>query len=261
MGDCTPIRSMIGKRIAEARANLGLSQADLAQKTGFGKTRISNWETGFRSPKLEESKILERCLGVPAPYLLGLTHRIEMDHSASPSFSTPAFPLIPIYTEQDIAGLLQATRSQDLSKDMVSTATEKRTHHPTYDNQGLHSQSAPIPPYHGQYLPLMHHQQNLVKKRAFAFQLLDNSMAPEYRKQDIIVCDPTTKPRHNDSVLAFIYDSHDVVFRKYFVDTSDSQHQTIQLIPSHPDWFSYTVNTPDNLVILGVKTDTQRIFS
>ena len=221
MGDCTPIRSMIGKRIAEARANLGLSQADLAQKTGFGKTRISNWETGFRSPKLEESKILERCLGVPAPYLLGLTHRIEMDHSASPSFSTPAFPLIPIYTEQDIAGLLQATR----------------------------------------YLPLMHHQQNLVKKRAFAFQLLDNSMAPEYRKQDIIVCDPTTKPRHNDSVLAFIYDSHDVVFRKYFVDTSDSQHQTIQLIPSHPDWFSYTVNTPDNLVILGVKTYTQRIFS
>lgn len=230
MDGCISIRSTIGKRIAEARTNLELSQGDLAQKTGFGKTRISNWETGFRTPKLEESKVLEKFLGVPAPYLLGLTNSKETTPSSPQSLYPHAFPSIPIYTEQDIIQRALAPNSES-PKDTNTV------------------------------LPLLHHQKNLVEKKAFAFQLLDNSMAPEYRKNDIIVFDPTVKPRHNDHVLALVRDSHEVIFRRYFMDNSQSQHPIVKLIPNHTDWFDYSINNSDDIVILGVKSDTQRVFA
>lgn len=233
MSDCISIRSTIGKRIAEARTNLSLSQADLAQKTGFGKTRISNWETGFRTPKLEESKILEKFLGVPAPYLLGLTHSKTTDPQPPQSPYPHTFPAIPIYTEQHVI-------QKAISGSYIATNAHADDSH---------------------YLPLLNHQKHLVDKQAFAFQLLDDSMAPEYRKNDIIVFDPTAKPRHNDTILAFIPSNQEVIFRKYFVDNSQNQQHSVKLIPHHTDWFSYTIHAPEDIVILGVKTDTQRVFS
>lgn len=233
MSDCTSIRATIGKRIAEARTKLSLSQAELAQKTGLGKTRISNWETGFRTPKLEESKILEKFLGVPAPYLLGLTNSQKEEPRMIQSLYPHSFPAIPIYTEQSIA---------------------------QQDNIGCRGTSnTPATDY--QYLPLLNHQKHLMDKQAFAFQLLDSSMMPEYRKNDIIVFDPTAKPRHNDNVLALIHATQEIIFRKFFIDNSQPQHPIVKLIPHHADWFSYAINNPEEVIILGVKVDTQRVFS
>lgn len=45
------INKYVGTKIKEYRKDFGLSQEELAQKIGVGKTTISNYEVGIRSPK------------------------------------------------------------------------------------------------------------------------------------------------------------------------------------------------------------------
>lgn len=45
------INKYVGTKIKEYRKYFGLSQEELAQKIGVGKTTISNYEVGIRSPK------------------------------------------------------------------------------------------------------------------------------------------------------------------------------------------------------------------
>lgn len=43
-------RKKFGKRISEARKQIGLTQEQLSIKTGFSQNTISNWENGNREP-------------------------------------------------------------------------------------------------------------------------------------------------------------------------------------------------------------------
>lgn len=45
------INKYVGSKIKDYRKSFGLSQEDLAKKIGVGKTTISNYEVGIRSPK------------------------------------------------------------------------------------------------------------------------------------------------------------------------------------------------------------------
>jgi transcriptional regulator with XRE-family HTH domain len=56
------------KKIREAR---GLSQADLAKKTGLQPAAVSHFETGNRSPSFDNLRKLSDALGVSVDYLLG----------------------------------------------------------------------------------------------------------------------------------------------------------------------------------------------
>ncbi len=53
----------LGKAIRERRKQIGLTQAQLAEKTGFGRVRISEWESG-ETPGIEARSIakLEQAL-------------------------------------------------------------------------------------------------------------------------------------------------------------------------------------------------------
>lgn len=59
-----------GRRIAEARANSGLSQAALATKIGVSSGAISQWETGRAVPEAEKFTALADALGVEPSWLL-----------------------------------------------------------------------------------------------------------------------------------------------------------------------------------------------
>lgn len=62
--------TVVGRRIREARELRHLSQADLAQALGRTPTSISYWESGQRSPGLEEIVRLAEVLGVEPAELL-----------------------------------------------------------------------------------------------------------------------------------------------------------------------------------------------
>lgn len=54
----------IGDKIAQARKSAGLNQPELAQKMGWGQSRLSNYERGQRQPKLEDLKAISCALGI-----------------------------------------------------------------------------------------------------------------------------------------------------------------------------------------------------
>jgi len=61
---------MIKDEIREIRLFLGLSQADLAQRTGLKPAAISHYETGEREPSMENLVKLCKGLGVSPDRLL-----------------------------------------------------------------------------------------------------------------------------------------------------------------------------------------------
>lgn len=60
-----------GERLRKVREDKGLSQSDLAHKTGFQPSAISHFESGRRSPSFENLKRLADALSVTIDFLLG----------------------------------------------------------------------------------------------------------------------------------------------------------------------------------------------
>lgn len=59
------------ERLRAARDRRGVSQADLAAKSGFEPSAISHFESGRRSPSFENLRRLADALNVSTDYLLG----------------------------------------------------------------------------------------------------------------------------------------------------------------------------------------------
>lgn len=60
-----PIRTWIGPRIREIRESLGLTQIELAARSGIGQTVLSKYERGLREPPLSQLERIARGLGLP----------------------------------------------------------------------------------------------------------------------------------------------------------------------------------------------------
>jgi transcriptional regulator with XRE-family HTH domain len=58
-------------RLRQTRESRGLSQAELASKTGMQPAAISHFETGQRSPSFENLRKLADALSISVDYLLG----------------------------------------------------------------------------------------------------------------------------------------------------------------------------------------------
>ena len=71
-----------GQRLRKEREEKGLSQTELAEKTGLQPSAISHFELGRRSPSFENLRILADALSVTIDYLLG---RQSAPESAGPA--------------------------------------------------------------------------------------------------------------------------------------------------------------------------------
>lgn len=69
-------------RLKAVRESRGLSQSDLAEKTGLQPSAVSHFETGGRSPSFENLRRLADALSVTTDYLVG--------RDASPNVAGPA---------------------------------------------------------------------------------------------------------------------------------------------------------------------------
>ncbi|AEI71141.1 hypothetical protein [EBPR siphovirus 5] len=67
------IAKTIGNRLAELRAERGLTLQDVADRTGLSKTHVWELEAGrTRNPSIDTAVRLARALGVSLDYLTGI---------------------------------------------------------------------------------------------------------------------------------------------------------------------------------------------
>jgi transcriptional regulator with XRE-family HTH domain len=215
------IKQEIGLRIQEARKKNKMSAVDLSKLTGFNKSRISNWENGRRTPGLDEAKILEDALRVPAAYLLCM----DFDDA-----------------------LIQKFRL--IEKDYFYKI-------PLYDIGNLNNGFLETP---NNWIPIPHHLETLLSPQIFAFQLNDYSMGDLYKKNDIIILEKDVSPIHGDYILLKINTSNTILFRKIYIDDSPMDNPINKFCALNNDWPEITTSSDTQFTILGVMKNHLTIF-
>ncbi|HHT9922948.1 TPA: helix-turn-helix domain-containing protein [Legionella pneumophila] len=213
------IKLEIGTRILEARKKNRISAVELSNITGFSKSRISNWENGRRTPSLEDAKILEDALGVPASFLLCM----DLDESLARKLKLLAkdlFYKIPLYSISDLSN--------------EETQPSK-------------------------WLPIPSNLESLISDNSVAISLIDESMAPIFKINDIVIIEKESKPNHGDYVVLKIHNNQ-VLFRKIYFDNSSLENPKINFYPLNENWPLITSTNPEQFQILGTHKQKLTIF-
>lgn len=74
------------ERLVKARKMRGLSQEELAEKSGLKAAAVSHFETGARKPSFDNLRKLADALDVTSDYLLGRTEDMEGFAEADAAF-------------------------------------------------------------------------------------------------------------------------------------------------------------------------------
>lgn len=74
----------VGVRIRIARTAANLKQEDVARKLGISKSNISEWETGKRSPGIDQMEDIAEALNTTSSYLLGFDNLHSFSTELSP---------------------------------------------------------------------------------------------------------------------------------------------------------------------------------
>lgn len=72
---------LLGSRLREARRKAGLTQSELGNKVGVGKSAICSYEKETRNPTLDTIYDLVEVLGVSADYLIGIDVIAQIDET------------------------------------------------------------------------------------------------------------------------------------------------------------------------------------
>lgn len=79
---------LVGSRLRDARKGMHLTQEELGNLIGVGKSAICCYEKESRNPTVESIVDLIEVLGVTADYLLGTDHIVESDSDDTPKYRT-----------------------------------------------------------------------------------------------------------------------------------------------------------------------------
>jgi len=71
MSESSPRSDVFCQRLRAAREYRGLTQGELAQRTGLQPSAVSHFETGVRKPSFDNLRLLADKLDVTTDYLLG----------------------------------------------------------------------------------------------------------------------------------------------------------------------------------------------
>jgi transcriptional regulator with XRE-family HTH domain len=99
-------------RLRDARLEKGLSQAELAQKTGLQPSAVSHFESGRRAPSFDNLRVLADALGVTTDHLLGRESR--------PGMAGPTAAKLFRRAEQ------LSSRDQEILAEFAETLAKKR---------------------------------------------------------------------------------------------------------------------------------------
>lgn len=176
------IKKEIGKRILEARKAMGLTLKELGELTGgLKQTRLTNWEQGTRTPGPEEIKLLAQALDVSPAFLMCLSD--EKQYKEAKSFSQ----LIPLLDHNQACNAklhIKAIQEQKESNDLV-------------------------------YISVSTVLLAELSVNAFALKILDDSMTPEFKLNDVLIVDCSVSPKPSDYLVVKISGSPEVVVCQY----------------------------------------------
>lgn len=207
------IKEKIGQRIKDERKAKGLTRKALAELTGELKiSRINNYERGDRTPGPTEIKLLADALEVSAPYLMCLTDSREGKIAKSPGIGA-LVPILDYKQATDPASCIQKI------KEDVDTKVE--------------------------FVPVSTAVSDSIGKNAFALQIQDESMIPEFRVNDVLIVDLDTNPKPGDFVVALIEGEQEVIVRKYKQLSASKEARQYELIALNEDWADILVDSKE----------------
>lgn len=61
----------VEEKLKECRERKGMTQQEVAEKSGYSRSSIINWEKGLRTPDANVLKTLAQVLGTTVAYLMG----------------------------------------------------------------------------------------------------------------------------------------------------------------------------------------------
>lgn len=110
--------SNTSKRLKELMSLKNLRQVDIAEKTGLGKSAISQYVSGKITPKQDKVYILADGLNVSPAWLMG--YDVPMDRSSRESFNNSN----GYYTDPETAELAEKLRTDPDMKILFSAAKD-----------------------------------------------------------------------------------------------------------------------------------------
>lgn len=165
----------VGRRIREARKNMGLSGAELARRVGVSRNAVSKWERDQSLPETETVMKLAEVLGVPAIRLSPYG-----GDSVTPILKRSLTVRVPMLQWEELddwaGGKLDMTADVDRQYIQADIDTDENS---------------------------------------IALRIKDESMTPEFRVNDTILIDPSDSPQDGDCVLVRIAKTNQTVFRYY----------------------------------------------
>lgn len=104
----------IGDVIRSLRIEKGLTQEELGEHLNCGKTAISNWETGFREPKIKYKEALCNFFDIDYNYLMGMSN---VKKNILKSINEVKIPLHKSDIESPIVGFISFSDANILNSD------------------------------------------------------------------------------------------------------------------------------------------------
>lgn len=206
------IKKEIGKRILEARKAKGLTLKALGELAGgLKQTRLTNWEQGVRTPGPEEIKLLAQALDVSPAYLMCLSDEVQFKEAKNPS------RLIPLLDyRQACEAKLHTGEETSGGKVFISVSTALQPE---------------------------------LSMDAFALRVMDGSMLPEIKINDVLVIEPTILPEPSDFVVVNISGKPDAVICQYKKLSYTSTE--FELLTLNDNWPNIKMNDNFNIKIIG----------
>lgn len=214
------IKERIGQRIMNERKAKGLTRKALAELTEDLKvSRINNYERGERTPGPEEIKQLAKALKISPAFLMCLS-----DDKGGKLIPAPGLgALIPILTHQQACN--PAASIEQLKSD---TSTQKIN-----------------------FVPISEELATKLSENAFALEIKDESMIPEFRIGDTLVISPNTKVKPGDFVVAKLEDEDEVIIRKYKQLSAGKEAEEFELVALNSDWADIEIHNSYQCQLIG----------
>lgn len=225
--------SNFAERFREAREATGLSQRAFAKKIGVTGATISNWESGVTDPDNIRAALLELAAGV-----LGK-------------------PVAYLRTGKDRREVAEAPPGLALADDSVRTLPVISYVQAGYGKGAVDAYAL------GQGSEQIGVDRDIAAdlgRLAFALTIEGESMMDEFRPGDLVIIDPSVKPRPGDFVVAKVDSDESATFKKYRARGVDPATgiELFDLVPSNPDWPTVSVGPGNPGQIIGTMMEHRR---
>ncbi|HAT7052194.1 S24 family peptidase [Legionella pneumophila serogroup 1] len=221
------IKEKIGQRIRLERTAKGLTRKALAELTDTLKvSRINNYERGERTPGPEEIKQLATALEVSPAFLMCLSDDKHGKLKKMPGLGV----LIPILNYEQ--AIEPEVYIQQVKKEEYSEKVN--------------------------LIPVSSSLSERLSENAFALEVKDESMAPEFKINDILIIEPTISPSPGDFVVVKSNSYDEVIIRKYKQLSVSKINHKFELIAHNSDWPNIQIDEDFEVKLIGIVMSLNR---